>query len=422
MLLDRKKCLIKIIDFGISRRLKKGEKVMETYGTPEFVAPEIIQYQPISCATDMWSIGVITYILLSGASPFLGETKQETFTNITNIDYSFDDEYFGHTSDLAKDFISCLFIKDVRKRATIKACLEHPWIKPRRKQDELQRREAQINIEQFKSFIARRRWKVQMHCESRTVRTVTTKYRDAEGNLKSKKRAELSGKSVMYEGEYSETDSEAEGDSIKKEGNKSKTEAIKPQKNSSGTASSLLQGKELSKGSRNRSNTDDSSIYYRQKLVDVPNIDMKPVKVTEFNEQIDEHSDDENSHHSASMRDKINSHLAIKLDKSAVISSSGGGRRESMKNIISDESKEDEKIDSKIINETDEKTGIAIQTNIENKLRTNENIKVCKGDDKIEVEETDDAIVKKVTTKTRTTKSIVKTKTTTTTKKGLTSL
>jgi len=63
MLLDRQDCLIKVIDFGISRKLKPGEKVMETYGTPEFVAPEIIQYQPISTATDMWSIGVITYIL-----------------------------------------------------------------------------------------------------------------------------------------------------------------------------------------------------------------------------------------------------------------------------------------------------------------------------------------------------------------------
>jgi death-associated protein kinase len=139
--------------------LKPGEKVMETYGTPEFVAPEIIQYQPISTATDMWSIGVITYILLSGASPFLGDSKQETFANITNIDYSFDDEYFGHTSDLAKDFIARLFVKDVRKRASIHDCLEHPWIKPRRRQDEDLRRQAQINIEQFKSFIARRRWK-----------------------------------------------------------------------------------------------------------------------------------------------------------------------------------------------------------------------------------------------------------------------
>ena len=55
-----------------------------------------------------------------------------------------------------------------------------------RQQDEEERRQAQINIEQFKSFIARRRWKVHMHCESRSIRTITTKYSDSDGNIKSK--------------------------------------------------------------------------------------------------------------------------------------------------------------------------------------------------------------------------------------------
>ena len=55
------------------------------------------------------------YFRLSGLSPFLGDNKQETFANITNIDYNFDDEYFGHTSDLAKDFIAQLFVKDPGK-------------------------------------------------------------------------------------------------------------------------------------------------------------------------------------------------------------------------------------------------------------------------------------------------------------------
>ena len=235
----------------------------------------------------MWSIGVITYILLSGASPFLGDSKQETFANITNIDYSFDDEYFGHTSDLAKDFIARLFVKDVRKRANIKDCLEHPWIKPRRRQDEDLRRQAQINIDQFKSFIARRRWKVQMHCESRTVRTVTTKYRDSEGNIKSKKRAELTGKSVMYEGEYSETDSEAENEhnNKKEESERVNVRNIDPSyvnKLGPGMNSLKLENKET-----------QDNMFRRQKCRDVPNIEMKPVKVTEFNESIDEKSDDD---------------------------------------------------------------------------------------------------------------------------------
>ena len=45
-------------------------------GTPQFVSPEVIKYEPVTLATDMWSLGVITYVLLSGLSPFLGEENQ----------------------------------------------------------------------------------------------------------------------------------------------------------------------------------------------------------------------------------------------------------------------------------------------------------------------------------------------------------
>lgn len=416
MLLDREDCLIKIIDFGISRKLKLGEKVMETYGTPEFVAPEIIQYQPISTATDMWSIGVITYILLSGASPFLGDSKQETFANITNIDYSFDDEYFGHTSDLAKDFISRLFVKDVRKRATVKDCLEHAWIKPRRKTDEDLRQQAQINIEQIKSYVARHRWKVQMKCESRTVRTVTTKYRDSEGNIKSKRRAELSGKSVLYEGEYSETDSETE----------SANQNSSSIKNLGCFDSSRLADIRLGIDSIKLGNqmTGDAEMFQRQKLFNVPNIELKPVKVTEFNESIDGDSDENDESMSdasrtnsasscklsqAQMQAKIDNHLGITQTSDNTIDD---------QNVISNETKQDEKSDFKVIDSTDEKTGRSIRTSIENKMRTNENVKVCKADNVVDVQETDDAVVKKITTKTKTTKKVIKTTTTTTTKKS----
>lgn len=66
---------------------------------------------------------------MSGASPFLGETKQETLTNISAVNYDFDEEYFSNTSELAKDFIRRLLVKDPKKRMTIDDSLEHPWIK-----------------------------------------------------------------------------------------------------------------------------------------------------------------------------------------------------------------------------------------------------------------------------------------------------
>ncbi|XP_059080756.1 death-associated protein kinase 1-like isoform X2 [Tigriopus californicus] len=154
--------LLKLIDFGLSRKIKPGEELREMLGTPEFVSPEVVNFEPISLNTDMWSIGVITYILLSGASPFLGDTQQETYANIVACDYEFDEEFFSQTSDLAKDFIRKLFVFEQRKRATVEECLNHPWIKPRNDGDQQTRKEKEINIENFKNFQARRRWKHSM--------------------------------------------------------------------------------------------------------------------------------------------------------------------------------------------------------------------------------------------------------------------
>ncbi|XP_013914191.1 PREDICTED: death-associated protein kinase 2, partial [Thamnophis sirtalis] len=78
MLLDKTLPIphIKLIDFGLAHEIEDGVEFKNIFGTPEFVAPEIVNYEPLGLAADLWSIGVITYILLSGASPFLGETKQ----------------------------------------------------------------------------------------------------------------------------------------------------------------------------------------------------------------------------------------------------------------------------------------------------------------------------------------------------------
>jgi serine/threonine protein kinase len=66
---------------------------------------------------------------LSGASPFLGEDNQETYCNVVAGNYCFEEEFFSETSNLAKDFMSHLLVKDPKKRATASECLQHPWIK-----------------------------------------------------------------------------------------------------------------------------------------------------------------------------------------------------------------------------------------------------------------------------------------------------
>ncbi|XP_014799949.1 PREDICTED: death-associated protein kinase 2 isoform X4 [Calidris pugnax] len=162
MLLDKNIPIphIKLIDFGLAHKIEEGVEFKNIFGTPEFVAPEIVNYEPLGLAADMWSIGVITYILLSGASPFLGETKQETLANITAVNYEFDEEFFSNTSDLAKDFIQKLLVKDTRKRLTIQEALSHPWITPVDNQQALVRKASVVNMENFKRQYARRRWKL----------------------------------------------------------------------------------------------------------------------------------------------------------------------------------------------------------------------------------------------------------------------
>uniref|UniRef100_A0A669B5X8 Myosin light chain kinase, smooth muscle n=1 Tax=Oreochromis niloticus TaxID=8128 RepID=A0A669B5X8_ORENI len=105
---------IKLIDFGLARRLENAGTLKVLFGTPEFVAPEVINYEPISYPTDMWSIGVICYILLSGLSPFMGDNDNETLSNVTSATWDFEDEAFDEISDNAKDFITKLLKKDMK--------------------------------------------------------------------------------------------------------------------------------------------------------------------------------------------------------------------------------------------------------------------------------------------------------------------
>ncbi|XP_048372145.1 LOW QUALITY PROTEIN: myosin light chain kinase 3 [Sphaerodactylus townsendi] len=119
---------IKIIDFGLARRYKPREKLKVNFGTPEFLAPEVVNYDFVSFPTDMWSVGVITYMLLSGLSPFLGETDTETMNYIVNCSWDFDADAFEQVSEEAKDFVSRLLVKEKSGRISAANCLKHEWL------------------------------------------------------------------------------------------------------------------------------------------------------------------------------------------------------------------------------------------------------------------------------------------------------
>ncbi|XP_027880032.1 myosin light chain kinase, smooth muscle isoform X1 [Xiphophorus couchianus] len=150
---------IKLIDFGLARRLANAGTLKVLFGTPEFVAPEVINYEAISYPTDMWSIGVICYILLSGLSPFMGDNDNETLANVTSATWDFEDEAFDEISENAKDFITNLLKKDMKARLSCPQCFEHPWLK----QDTNTMKTTKLSKERMKKYILRRKWQKTGH-------------------------------------------------------------------------------------------------------------------------------------------------------------------------------------------------------------------------------------------------------------------
>lgn len=118
---------IMISDFGLSKMEDSG--IMATAcGTPGYVAPEVLAQKPYGKAVDVWSIGVISYILLCGYPPFYDENDANLFAQILKGEFEFDSPYWDDISDSAKDFIRMLMMVDVDRRYTCKQALGHPWI------------------------------------------------------------------------------------------------------------------------------------------------------------------------------------------------------------------------------------------------------------------------------------------------------
>nr|XP_023011436.1 triple functional domain protein isoform X5 [Maylandia zebra] len=124
--------VIKLTDFGDAVQLNPPSSYIHPLlGSPEFSAPELILGQPVSLTSDLWSLGVVTYVVLSGASPFLDESLEETCLNICRLDFSFPQDYFQGVSPAARDFICLLLRGEPERRPPAASCLEEPWLQPR---------------------------------------------------------------------------------------------------------------------------------------------------------------------------------------------------------------------------------------------------------------------------------------------------
>ena len=121
---------IKIIDFGISKLLQSRSQIMEaSVGTPLYVSPEVLEGKyDIRC--DLWSLGVIAYMLLSGNAPFNGKNTEDLVKKIKTTDYDFEDEIWDNEiSKDAQEFIERLLHYDPEKRLLIDEAIEHKWLK-----------------------------------------------------------------------------------------------------------------------------------------------------------------------------------------------------------------------------------------------------------------------------------------------------
>lgn len=148
---------IKIADFGFAKKVKSPNSLTTQCGTPGYVAPEILEGRSYDSQADMWSLGVIVYILLGGYPPFIEQNQRELFRKIRKGQYEFHDEYWGQVSDDAKNLISKLLTVDPTTRYTAKSALSNGWISA--DDSKLAAQDLGVNLQQFKKFNAKRKFK-----------------------------------------------------------------------------------------------------------------------------------------------------------------------------------------------------------------------------------------------------------------------
>ncbi|CDY69753.1 BnaCnng65160D [Brassica napus] len=119
---------LKAIDFGLSDYVRPDERLNDIVGSVYYVAPEVL-HRSYSTEADIWSVGVIVYILLCGSRPFWARTESGIFRAVLKADPTFDDTPWPLLSSEARDFVKRLLNKDPRRRLTAAQALSHPWIK-----------------------------------------------------------------------------------------------------------------------------------------------------------------------------------------------------------------------------------------------------------------------------------------------------
>ena len=119
----------KITDFGLSKFFDEQSSLMKTpCGTPGYIAPEVLHMRGYNQQCDVWSFGVIVYILLCGFPPFYADNDAQLFEKIKRAQYEFLKPYWDPISDAAKNFVRRMLVVDPAERATCEELMNDPWL------------------------------------------------------------------------------------------------------------------------------------------------------------------------------------------------------------------------------------------------------------------------------------------------------
>lgn len=148
---------VKIADFGFAKKVYEKSSLTTQCGTPGYVAPEILEGTAYDERADMWSVGVILYILLGGYPPFIESTQRDLFRKIRKGEYEFHEEYWGTVSQDAKTLISSLLTVSADDRLTAEGALDNEWILG--DDMKLAARDLGSNLDKLRNFNAKRKFR-----------------------------------------------------------------------------------------------------------------------------------------------------------------------------------------------------------------------------------------------------------------------
>jgi calcium-dependent protein kinase len=144
--------VIKLIDWGGARYFSKNKKMTKISGTPYYIAPEVLN-EVYDEKCDIWSCGVILYILLCGYPPFNGDTDKDIMKAVKKGSFEFPEEEWASISKNAKDLVSHMLKYDSKARSSALDCLAHPWFKKFDHHDSAISQSAIRNMKIFKVII-----------------------------------------------------------------------------------------------------------------------------------------------------------------------------------------------------------------------------------------------------------------------------